>query len=185
MNIDPTFIEGCFIIKPKVFEDERGSFFESFNQKVFEETTGLQVDFVQDNQSSSKKGVLRGLHFQTGDYKQAKLVRVLMGEVLDIAVDLRPDSKTYRKHFSIILNDQNNFQLYIPKGFAHGFITLSETAIFAYKCDNYYHKPSELGIKYNDPSLAIDWKLDPSEIQLSQKDKELSYLKDIENEQKF
>lgn len=179
MEVESTFIDGCFVIKPKIFSDERGSFFESYNQKVFEEITGLKVDFIQDNQSISSKGVLRGLHFQTGKYEQAKLVRVIQGEVLDVAVDLRPDSKTYKQHFSIILNDQNNFQLFVPRGFAHGFITLSESAIFGYKCDNYYHKPSESGIMYNDPDIAIDWKLDPSEIQLSEKDKDLPFVKDL------
>jgi dTDP-4-dehydrorhamnose 3,5-epimerase len=165
-----------------MFEDERGSFFECYNQKVFKKITGLNIDFVQDNQSVSGKGVLRGLHFQTGKYEQAKLVRVIQGEVLDVAVDMRPDSKTYKQHFSIILNDQNNFQLFIPRGFAHGFITLSKSAIFGYKCDNYYHKPSESGIIYNDPDLAIDWKMDFSEIQLSGKDKKLPFLKDLKSE---
>ncbi|WP_108808215.1 dTDP-4-dehydrorhamnose 3,5-epimerase [Aquimarina spinulae] len=179
MEIQSTFIDGCFILKPRVFDDERGSFFESFNQKVFEEITGLKVDFIQDNQSVSKRGVLRGLHFQTGDYMQAKLVRAVKGEVLDVIVDLRPNSKTYKEHFSIVLNDHNNFQLFVPRGFAHGFITLSETAIFSYKCDNYYHKSSESGIIYNDPDLAIDWKLDVSEIQLSEKDKDLAFIKDL------
>ncbi|WP_074405894.1 dTDP-4-dehydrorhamnose 3,5-epimerase [Aquimarina megaterium] len=179
MEIQSTFIDGCFILKPRVFDDERGSFFESFNQKVFEEITGLKVDFIQDNQSVSKRGVLRGLHFQTGDYMQAKLVRAVKGEVLDVVVDLRPNSKTYKEHFSIVLNDHNNFQLFVPRGFAHGFITLSESAIFSYKCDNYYHKSSESGIIYNDPDLAIDWKLDVSEIQLSEKDKDLAFIKDL------
>ncbi|WP_109302023.1 dTDP-4-dehydrorhamnose 3,5-epimerase [Aquimarina sp. AU474] len=181
MEVEPTFIEGCFIIKPKIFEDQRGSFFESFNSQQFLEKTGLQIDFVQDNQSISSKGTLRGLHFQTGDFAQTKLVRVVLGEVLDVAVDLRPESQTYGKHFSIILNDKNNFQLFVPRGFAHGFITLSDTAIFAYKCDNYYHKPSELGVKYNDSSLKIDWKTDPSEILLSEKDNVLPYLKELKD----
>ena len=182
MELQPTYIEGCFVLKPKVFNDQRGSFFESFKQIKFEELTGLQVNFVQDNQSISKKGVLRGLHFQTGVHKQAKLVRVISGEVLDVAVDLRPDSKTYKKHFGIILNDENNLQLFIPRGFAHGFITLSDTAVFAYKCDNYYHQASESGIIYNDPELDIDWKLDSSEILLSPKDTELPLLKDLKND---
>ncbi len=179
MQIEKTLIDGCFVLKPKVFNDERGSFFETFNQKKFYEVTGFQANFVQDNQSISKKGTLRGLHFQTGKYAQAKLVRAIQGEVLDIAVDIRPGSKTFGKHFSMLLNDQNNLQLFIPRGFAHGFITLSEKAIFAYKCDNYYNKSSESGIIYNDPDLAIDWKLNDSEIQLSEKDKKLPYLRDI------
>ncbi|WP_103069053.1 dTDP-4-dehydrorhamnose 3,5-epimerase [Aquimarina sediminis] len=179
MKIEKTYIEGCFVVKPKIFTDDRGSFFESFNQDVFEEVSGLKVDFVQDNQSISKKGTLRGLHFQKDEFAQAKLVRVIKGEVLDVAVDLRPNSKTYLQHFSIILNDQNNFQLFVPRGFAHGFITLSESATFAYKCDNYYHKSSESGIMYNDPDLAIDWKLNTSEIQLSEKDSHLLHAKDL------
>jgi len=181
MEIESTFIDDCFIIKPKVFNDKRGTFAESFNKRIFEEISGLKIDFVQDNQSVSSRGVLRGLHFQTGDFAQAKLVRVIQGEVLDVAVDLRPDSKTFGKHFSIVLNDQNNFQLFVPRGFAHGFAVLSDSAIFAYKCDNYYHKPSELGILYNDADINIDWRLNSSEIKLSDKDKELPYLKDVYN----
>ncbi len=146
-----------------------GLFLKALIKKI-EEISGYNVNFVQDNQSISKKGTLRGLHFQTGAHAQAKLVRVIKGEVLDVAVDLRPDSKTYKKHFAILLNDQNNFQLFVP---------ISKSAIFAYKCDNYYHKSSESGIIYNDPDLNIDWKLDSSIIQLSEKDKELPYLKDI------
>ncbi|TPN87870.1 dTDP-4-dehydrorhamnose 3,5-epimerase [Aquimarina algicola] len=181
MQIEKTFINDCFIVKPSVFGDSRGTFFESFNQKTFEEVTKLKINFVQDNQSISKKGVLRGLHFQTGLYAQAKLVRVIKGEVLDVAVDLRPNSKTYKKHFSIILNEENNFQLFVPRGFAHGFITLSDSAIFAYKCDNFYHKASESGVIYNDPELNIDWKLNRSLISLSEKDQQLSQLKDVEH----
>ena len=181
MQIENTSIEGCFIIRPSVFEDERGAFFESFNQQKFEELTGLAIDFVQDNQSISKKGVLRGLHFQKGEYAQAKLVRVIKGEVLDVAVDLRPDSTTFGKHVSVILNETNNLQLFIPRGFAHGFITLSEEAIFAYKCDNYYNKPSESGIIYSDPDLDIDWKIPKMEVQLSQKDLVLPFFKELNN----
>ena len=181
MQIENTGIEGCFIIKPSVFEDERGAFFESFNQQKFEELTGLAIDFVQDNQSISKKGVLRGLHFQKGEYAQAKLVRVIKGEVMDVAVDLRPDSSTFGKHVSVILNETNNLQLFVPRGFAHGFITLSEEAIFAYKCDNYYNKPSESGIIYSDPDLDIDWKIPKMEVQLSQKDLVLPFFKEPNN----
>ena len=181
MQIENTSIEGCFIIKPSVFEDERGAFFESFNQQKFEELTGLAIDFVQDNQSISKKGVLRGLHFQKGEYAQAKLVRVIKGEVMDVAVDLRPDSSTFGKHVSVILNETNNLQLFVPRGFAHGFITLSEEAIFAYKCDNYYNKPSESGIIYSDPDLDIDWKIPKMEVQLSQKDLVLPFFKELNN----
>ena len=181
MQIENTSIEGCFIIKPSVFEDERGAFFESFNQQKFEELTGLAIDFVQDNQSISKKGVLRGLHFQKGEYAQAKLVRVIKGEVMDVAVDLRPDSSTFGKHVSVILNETNNLQLFVPRGFAHGFITLSEEAIFAYKCDNYYNKSYESGIIYSDPDLDIDWKIPKMEVQLSQKDLVLPFFKEPNN----
>ncbi len=182
MEIESTYLEGCFIIKPKVFEDERGSFLESFNQETFEKMTGLQVNFVQDNQSISNKGVLRGLHFQKGKHAQTKLVRVIKGEALDVVVDLRPESKTYKKHFSILLNDNNNNQLFIPRGFAHGFIALRDETVFAYKCDNYYDKGSESGIIFNDPDLAIDWKLNISETQLSERDRTLPSLKDLEKE---
>lgn len=177
MQIEKTFIEGCFILKPTIFKDKRGSFFESFNQQKFEGVTGLKINFVQDNQSISDRGVVRGLHFQTGKYAQAKLVRVIKGEVLDVAVDLRLDSKTYGKHFSIILNDENNYQLFVPRGFAHGFAVLKDNTIFSYKCDNQYNKESESGIYYGDLSLGIDWNLPESEIILSEKDKTLSYLK--------
>ncbi|MDY8138666.1 dTDP-4-dehydrorhamnose 3,5-epimerase [Aquimarina sp. 2201CG5-10] len=179
MQIENTFIDGCFIIKPKIFGDNRGAFFESFNKRKFEELTNLKINFVQDNQSISERGVLRGLHFQTGECAQAKLVRVIRGEVLDVAVDLRPGSKTYGEHFSIVLNEENNYQLFVPRGFAHGFVVLSENTVFSYKCDNYYDKPSESGIIYNDPALKIDWKLDESEIKLSDKDKDLRLLKDL------
>jgi len=180
MEIEPSFTKGCFLIKPKKIKDSRGSFFETFTKKKFYEITGVTTDFVQDNQSISKKGVLRGLHFQKGAYAQAKLVRVISGEVLDVVVDLRSNSETYGKHFSIVLNDKNNFQLFIPRGFAHGFITLSEHSVFSYKCDNYYYKSAESGIIYNDPKLNIDWRLDDSEIQLSEKDRELPFFKNID-----
>ena len=179
MEIEKTFLEGCVILKPRIFEDERGSFFESFNQNTFKKVTGMDIDFVQDNQSISSRGVLRGLHFQIGKYAQAKLVRVSRGNVLDVAVDLRPNSPTLGKHFSIELNDQNNYQLFIPRGFAHGFSVLSEEAIFNYKCDNFYHRESESGIIYNDSRLNIDWKLNFSEIKVSHKDSELKMYKDF------
>ncbi|AXT54072.1 dTDP-4-dehydrorhamnose 3,5-epimerase [Aquimarina sp. BL5] len=179
MEIEKTNIEGCFILKPRVFKDERGSFFESFNQKTFEKLTGLKINFVQDNQSTSTKGVLRGLHFQKGEYAQAKLVRVTRGSVLDVAVDLRQDSPTLGKHFAIELNDQNNYQLFVPSGFAHGFIVLSDEAVFNYKCDNYYHKEAESGIRYDDFDLEIDWKLKSSEILLSEKDNILSNFSEL------
>ncbi len=173
MTVTETQLQGCFIIEPKVFEDQRGYFFETFNQNRFNELIGTEVNFVQDNESASTKGVLRGLHYQMGDYAQAKLVRAIEGVVLDIVVDLREDSKTYAQHFSLELSASNKTQLFVPKGFAHGFIVLSDTAIFSYKCDNYYNKASEGGIIYNDPQLNIDWRLPESEFIISEKDLEL------------
>ncbi len=173
MNITPTKLEGCFVIEPTVFEDERGYFFESFNAKVFQKQTGENISFVQDNQSKSTYGVLRGLHFQKGEYAQAKLVRVLSGEVLDIAVDLRESSPTYGQHEAIVLSGGNKKQFFVPRGFAHGFVVLSDSAEFFYKCDNYYNKESEGGILYNDPTLNIDWKIPESEVKISEKDKVL------------
>ena len=173
MKVTKTKIEGCFVIEPKVFEDERGYFFESFNQEKFELLTGAKPFFVQDNQSRSVRGVLRGLHFQTGEHAQAKLVRVLEGEVLDVAVDLRSGSKSFGQAVTHRLTSENRKQMYIPRGCAHGFVTLSEDAIFAYKCDNFYNKESEGGIIYNDPTFGIDWLLDDSELILSEKDLEL------------
>ena len=176
MNIQSTPLEGCIIIEPRVFSDERGYFFESFNQQKFNDLTGLDTVFVQDNQSFSSKGVLRGLHLQKGASAQAKLVRVVKGEVLDVAVDLRTTSKTYGKHFSVRLSDTNNLQFFIPRGFAHGFVVLSDQAIFEYKCDNYYDKAAESGVHYADPQLAIDWILPHEQLVLSEKDLELLTL---------
>lgn len=173
MTIEETYLKGCFIISPKIFKDERGFFLESFNQKTFEALTGLKIDFVQDNQSTSKRGVLRGLHFQTGQYAQAKLLRVIKGKVLDVCVDLRVGSETFGKYFSIILDDKEHKQLYIPRGFAHGFLTLENDTIFNYKCDNYYSKSHESGVVFHDKKLNIDWNFPLEELVLSQKDKEL------------
>ncbi|MBX2828742.1 MAG: dTDP-4-dehydrorhamnose 3,5-epimerase [Flavobacteriaceae bacterium] len=173
MEITQTPLKDCFVIKPRVFYDDRGFFCETFNQNTFKEATGLDVDFVQDNQSVSSKGVLRGLHFQTGKMAQAKLVRVIKGEVMDVVVDVRKDSETFGKHFSIILSDENHLQLFVPRGFAHGFITLSEKSIFSYKCDNFYDKESESGILYNDATLSIDWHLAKEELLISEKDLQL------------
>lgn len=170
MKVTKTKIEGCFLIEPKVFEDDRGYFFESFNQEKFELLTGAKPFFVQDNQSKSTRGVLRGLHFQVGKHAQAKLVCVLQGEVMDVAVDLRSGSKSFGQVVTHILNDENRKQMFIPRGCAHGFITLSEEAIFSYKCDNFYNKEAEGGIIYNDPTFGIDWMLDESELILSEKD---------------
>ena len=170
MTVTETKLKGCFIIEPNVFKDSRGYFFESFNQNKFNELIGKTIDFVQDNESFSSKGVLRGLHFQTGEYAQAKLVRVVKGTVLDVVVDMRKESPTFSKHFSIELSEDNKTQLFVPRGFAHGFIVLSDTAIFSYKCDNFYDKPSEQGLRYDDPALGIDWKLPSSEFIVSEKD---------------
>ena len=162
--------KGCYILEPSIFDDGRGYFMESFNQKRFNDGIGEDIVFVQDNQSFSKKGVLRGLHFQKGRFAQAKLVRVLSGVVLDIAVDLRRDSHTFGKHISVELSAENKRQFFVPRGFAHGFVVLSETAEFFYKCDNYYNKEAEGGIIYNDALLNIDWRLPDFDILVSEKD---------------
>lgn len=169
MNIIKTDIEGVFIIEPKIFGDERGYFYESFSSKVFKEKVS-DIDFVQDNQSKSCYGVIRGLHFQEFPYAQTKLVRCVKGKILDVAVDIRKDSETYGKHVAVELSDENNRQLLIPQGFAHGFSVLSEEAIVQYKCDNYYHKESENGIDAFDEQLNIDWKIPKDKIILSEKD---------------
>ena len=168
MNFIKTEIEGVYIIEPKVFGDHRGYFFESYNEKEFKEN-GLDYTFVQDNQSKSKKGVLRGLHFQK-TYPQAKLVRVLEGEVFDVAVDLRKNSKTYGKWVGVILSSENKRQFMIPRGFAHGFVVLSETATFTYKCDEFYHPEDEGGLMWNDEDINIEWPFE-GEVLLSDKDK--------------
>ena len=170
MQIQETGLKDCLVLKPNVFEDPRGFFFESFNQKTFEHKTGLSGKFVQDNQSFSTYGVIRGLHAQGGDDGQAKLVRVLKGQVLDVAVDIRTGSPTYGKHFSVVLSAENRLQLYIPRGFLHGFSVLSETAEFFYKCDNFYNKASEVGVIYNDPTLNIDWQIPVEKQSISEKD---------------
>lgn len=181
MNIIKTHLEGCFEIDPHVIEDDRGYFYESFNVKTFENVTGIKTNFVQDNQSKSIKGVFRGLHFQAPPYAQAKLVRVISGEVLDVAVDIRKGSPTYGQHHAVVLSAENKKQFFLPRGFAHGFLVISETAEFFYKCDNYYHSPSDGGIRFNDPSLDIDWKMNESEIILSDKDAQQPFLKDFES----
>lgn len=179
MKVIPTKFTDCFIIEPKVFRDDRGYFFESFNQQIFEEKTRLDVNFVQDNQSFSTKGVLRGLHFQRGSAQQAKLVRVIQGKILDVIVDLRVKSSTYGQHMSMILDDQSHQQLFIPRGFAHGFLVLSETVIFSYKCDNFYSKYDEGGIIFNDPDLKIDWPILDISYIVSEKDQVLPLFKTI------
>lgn len=170
MNFISTPLEGCYIIEPKIINDGRGYFMESFNEHTFSKATGQHVHFVQDNQSYSAKGVLRGLHYQTGEHAQAKLVRVLTGEVLDVAVDIRPDSPTFGQHVAVLLSGENQRQFFVPRGFAHGFLVLSESAVFFYKCDNFYNKESEGGIQYNDPALGIDWNFPQHELIISEKD---------------
>lgn len=165
-----THIKDLWVFEPTVFEDNRGYFFESFNKETFKKETGLDVDFVQDNESKSTKGVLRGMHFQKGEFAQAKLVRVIQGEVQDVAVDLRKGSSTYGEYFSINLTGENRKQLFVPRGFAHGFLVLSETAVFSYKCDNYYNKASEGGLIYNCPKVGIEWQLNTDNLILSEKD---------------
>jgi dTDP-4-dehydrorhamnose 3,5-epimerase len=171
MQVIPTPLRDCFIIKNTIIGDSRGYFFESFNQQKFSEITGWQGTFVQDNQSESGYGVVRGLHFQQGDWAQAKLVRVLKGRVLDVALDIRPDSPTFGQSFALELSDDNEYQFFLPRGFAHGFSVLSESATFFYKCDNFYNKDSENGIYPYDADLAIDWKVPLKEALLSDKDK--------------
>ena len=170
MQIIKTEIEGVFIIKPQLFKDGRGYFFESFSQREFEEKVS-KTTFVQDNESKSSYGVVRGLHFQRPPFAQSKLVRVIKGAVLDVAVDLRKNSPTYGKHITVELTEENHLQLFIPQGFAHGFSVLSNEAIFQYKCDNFYNKESEDSILWNDKNLNIDWKIPEKEIILSEKDK--------------
>ncbi len=179
MRAEKTSLEGCYLIHDTFFGDHRGYFFESFNRNTFLQQTGLDINFVQDNQSSSSRGVLRGLHFQHGKFAQAKLVRVLKGKVLDVAVDLRPDSPTFKMHLAVELSEDSHTQFFIPRGFAHGFVVLSEQAVFFYKCDNYYNKAAEGGLIYNDPDLSIDWQLPSSELLLSQKDTILPTLKEL------
>lgn len=173
MKVSETYLKGCFIIEPNIYGDKRGRFFESYNQKEFELKTKLKINFVQDNQSISQKGVVRGLHLQRGDFAQAKLVRIIKGEVLDVVVDVRKNSKTFGQSFSCVLSEENNKQLFIPKGFLHGFSVLEENTIFSYKCDNYYNQESEDGVIYNDPDLNIDWMLNEEEIIVSNKDEKL------------
>ncbi len=179
MKVIETKLKGCFILEPTKYGDSRGYFFESFNIETFQKLTGTAVNFVQDNQSYSTKGVLRGLHAQEGEHAQAKLVRVLSGEVLDVAVDVRPGSATFGEHVAVRLSADNNKQLFIPRGFLHGFVVLSDTATFFYKCDNFYNKDSECGIYPLDEELSIDWGLGKEEILLSEKDEEAPLFKDL------
>ncbi|ATL47361.1 dTDP-4-dehydrorhamnose 3,5-epimerase [Chitinophaga caeni] len=180
MPFKETGIPGLVIFEPKVFPDERGYFFESYNYNTFKDA-GIDIKFVQDNQARSTYGVLRGLHFQMEPYAQTKLIRAIEGSILDVVVDIREGSPTYGKSFSIELSADNKLQLLVPKGFAHGYSVLSETAEVMYKCDNFYNKASEGGIIFNDPSLAIDWKIDLSKAQVSEKDLKLPTLADCKH----
>ena len=181
LKFTETKLKGCFVLEPKIIKDERGYFMESFNEKTFAEGVGQKVTFVQDNQSFSTKGVLRGLHYQTGEHAQAKLVRVLHGEVLDVAVDLRPNSPTFGQYESVLLTAENQTQFFIPRGFAHGFLVLSETATFFYKCDNFYNKESEGGLLFNDTTVNIDWNFPTEQLISSEKD---TILPTLENAKK-
>lgn len=185
MKVEQTPLKDCYIIHDTVFEDARGYFFESFNQQKFQSLTGLDISFVQDNQSKSSRGVLRGMHYQLGEFAQSKLVRVLEGTVIDVAVDIRPDSPTFGKSFSVELTATNKKQFFMPRGFAHGFVVTSETAIFFYKCDNFYNKESEGGFIYNDPTLNIDWQFDVNDVLLSDKDKVLPSFAEAKSRFKF
>lgn len=179
MKATETKLSGCFILEPNKYNDNRGYFFESFNERSFHELTGTHTHFVQDNQSFSTRGVLRGLHAQTAAFAQAKLVRVLHGEVLDVAVDVRPGSPTFGEHIAVNLSSDNNLQLFVPRGFLHGFVALSEEVTFFYKCDNFYNKASEVGVWYDDPTLAIDWILSHDELLVSDKDHRLPSFKEV------
>ena len=169
MNFLETAVQGVYVIEPKVYNDARGYFFEAWKKEEFEEHLG-RVEFIQDNESKSSYGVLRGLHYQKGEFSQAKLVRVIKGKVLDVAVDIRRSSPTFGKHVMVELSEENKRQLFIPRGFAHGFLVLSAEAIFTYKVDNVYAPQEEAGIRWNDPQLAIEWPIDPKEVLTSEKD---------------
>lgn len=176
MEFEKTSLDTVWLIKPNVYKDDRGQFLESFRRDIFKEK-GVEYHFVQDNISTSTKGTIRGLHYQKSPHSQAKLVMAVYGEILDVAVDIRKDSPTFGKHYSALLNDDNRHMMLVPSGFAHGFSVLSNKATVAYKCDKYYHKASERGVRWNDPTLQIDWKVeDPI---LSQKDKDLPLLRDV------
>ncbi len=183
MKFIETPLNDCFVIEPRIFKDDRGYFYESFQKTMFEQETGLAANFVQDNCSYSKYGVIRGLHFQKSSYAQAKLVSVMEGEVLDVVVDLRDSSSTYGKTFSVRLSDENKKQLFVPRGFAHGFGVLSKHAKFVYKCDNAYMPDFESGIRYDDPSLQIDWHIPPNHRVISEKDLLLNYWQELQPNQ--
>ena len=179
MDFKKTAIDGVYIIEPRVFNDARGYFFEAWKQEEFNAHIG-QVNFIQDNESKSSRGVLRGLHYQKGDLSQAKLVRVIKGKVLDVAVDIRKSSPTFGQHVMVELSEDNKRQFFIPRGFAHGFLVLSDEAIFTYKVDNVYAPQAEAGIRWNDPALGIDWPIDPKEVLTSEKDLKQPLLSEAE-----
>ena len=179
MRIVETLLPGVLIIEPDVFGDDRGYFYESFNEKRFHEQIGITINFIQDNESKSKYGVVRGLHFQKGEFAQAKLVHVAKGRIIDVAVDIRKESPTFGKYVATELSDSNHRLLFIPRGYAHGFSVLSEEVIFQYKCDNYYQPQAEGGVLWSDPDIGINWQLPLSDITLSEKDKKHPLLKDI------
>ncbi|HET8737404.1 MAG TPA: dTDP-4-dehydrorhamnose 3,5-epimerase [Pricia sp.] len=179
MKITETQFKDCYVLEPRIFEDERGLFFESFKKSEFERITGQHIDFVQHNMSISKRGVLRGLHFQTGEHAQSKLVNVVKGEVLDVVVDVRKESKTFGQHIKLKLSEKNKKLIFIPKGMAHGFLALSQEAVLTYQCDAYYHPLSECGILYSDETLNIDWGYPMESVILSEKDKKLATLKEL------
>ena len=179
MRITETKLKGCLILEPQIFEDNRGVFFEVFKKKELSDFLGYKVDFVQENKSISKKGVLRGLHFQTGDSAQAKLVSIQNGEVVDVIVDIRPDSVTFGEHIKVNLSEINNKSIFIPKGMAHGFLALNDDVVFTYICDNYYNPTMESGILYNDSDLAIDWGFSSPELIISDKDLLLPTFKEL------
>lgn len=178
MAFNQTEIPGLLLIEPKVFGDDRGYFFESFNAKSWEQEAGFSINFVQDNQAFSGRGVLRGLHYQRGQAAQAKLVRVLQGEVLDVVVDLREGSPTFGRHYKCRLSDENKLQLFVPKGFAHGYVVLSETAVFFYKCDNFYSKADEGGLRFDCPTLNIDWEIESDGLIVAERDRNFPSLGD-------
>ncbi len=180
MEVIKTDIEGVVIIKPRIFTDARGYFFESYSKREFDEKV-RRVDFVQDNESCSSRGVMRGLHFQRPPFTQSKLVRCVRGRVLDVAVDIRKGSPTYGRHVAVELSEENHLQFFVPRGFAHGFAVLSETAVFQYKCDNYYHPEADGGIAITDGSLGIDWRIDPAHAILSEKDTKHPMLCDFDS----
>lgn len=180
MKIIKTFIEGVVIIEPCIFNDARGYFFESFSKREFDEKV-RPIDFVQDNESMSSRGVIRGLHFQRPPFTQSKLVRCVKGKVLDVAVDIRKGSPTYGKHVAVELSEDNHLQFFVPRGFAHGFAVLSDVAVFQYKCDNYYHPEADGGISIQDNSLSIDWRINSANAILSEKDLKHPFLKDFDS----